>query len=137
MIFVLTFNLEASSTRTALPRGSALMVSVGLYGVTSYSVGRRTNEIGVRMALGAQRRDVVWLAQKDTLRIVITGAVIGLLLSVPLMLLIRQGIFGLASWDPLSVALVVALVVIVSGIASYLPARRAAGVDPMRALRVE
>jgi predicted permease len=114
-----------------------LMVSVGLYGVTSYGVGRRTNEIGIRMALGAQRRDVVWLAQKDTVRIVMTGAIIGLLLSVPLMLLIRRGIFGLASSDPSAVLGVVALVLIISAIASYLPARRAAGVDPMRALRVE
>jgi ABC-type antimicrobial peptide transport system permease subunit len=114
-----------------------LMVSVGLYGITSYRVARRTNEIGIRMALGAQRRSIVWLAQKETLRIVAAGALIGLVASIPLMLLIRRMIFGLASDDITTVIVVVALIIGVSAIATYLPARRAARVDPMLSLRVE
>jgi ABC-type antimicrobial peptide transport system permease subunit len=113
------------------------MVSVGLYGITSYRVARRTNEIGIRMALGAQRRSIVWLAQKETLRIVAAGALIGLVASIPLMLLIRRMIFGLASDDITTVIVVVALIIGVSAIATYLPARRAARVDPMLSLRVE
>jgi macrolide transport system ATP-binding/permease protein len=76
-----------------------LMVSVGLYGIASYSVARRTNEIGIRMTLSAGRRSIVWLAQRETLKIVALGAAIGFAASLPIMLLIRKLIFGVAAND--------------------------------------
>src|SRR5262249_42730204 len=114
-----------------------LLGSVGLYGITSYNVARRTNEIGIRMALGARRNNIAWLVQKDMLWVVISGASIGLIVSAPLTFLIRSLVFGLASFDATTLVLAVFVLLTVSAAAGYFPARRAARVDPMISLRID
>ena len=114
-----------------------LLGVVGLYGVIAYSVGRRTREIGVRMALGAQRSSVYQLIMREAAWLTGIGIVAGLVCSVAVATLIRSLLFGVRSWDAGTLA-AVAIVLATSGLlASYIPARRAAQVDPMVALRYE
>src|SRR5499426_811318 len=114
-----------------------LLACVGLYGVLSYAVARRTNEIGVRMALGAMRGDVIWLVLREALALVGAGAVIGLLASLAATRTVSTLLFGLEPDDPLTIAAATLLLLAVAALAGYLPARRAARVDPMAALREE
>jgi predicted permease len=112
-----------------------LLACVGLYGVLSYDVARRTHEIGIRMALGAQRRDVVGLVMRETLLLVVIGIIIGLGAALGATRLIASLLYGLTPNDPLTIALASLLLLTVASLAGYLPARRAARVDPMVALR--
>jgi putative ABC transport system permease protein len=114
-----------------------LLACVGLYGVMSYAVARRTNEIGVRMALGAQRGAAVWLVTREAALLVALGVVIGLGSAVATTRLVSTLLFGLTPNDPTTVALATLLMIGVAALAGYLPARRAANVDPMIALRHE
>jgi predicted permease len=114
-----------------------LLASVGLYGVLSYAVVRRTNEIGIRVALGAQRRNVLWLVLREALTLVLIGIVIGLGASLAATQTASALLFGLRPNDPLTIALATLLLLGVATLASYLPARRAARVDPLTALRYE
>ena len=114
-----------------------LLACVGLYGVLSYAVARRTNEIGIRMALGAQSRNVLWLVLREALALVLVGVVIGLAASLAATRTAATLLYGLQPHDPLTIALATLLLVGVAALAGYLPARRAARVDPMAALRVE
>ena len=114
-----------------------LVASVGLFGLMSYSVARRTNEIGIRMALGAQRGDVLRLVMGESMALVAIGIGIGLALAVAAGRLVTTLLFGLAPTDPLSMAAAMSVMVLVSAIAGYLPARRASRVDPMIALHYE
>ncbi|MBI2149337.1 MAG: ABC transporter permease [Acidobacteria bacterium] len=113
------------------------LASVGLYGVMSHSVAQRTNEIGVRLALGAERRNVVRLVMRDALGMVLVGVVAGLGVSLGLTRFIATMLFGLEPNDPATIGLAIALMITVAALAGYLPARRAAAVDPMAALRHE
>jgi len=114
-----------------------LLGVVGLYGVIAYSVGQRTREIGVRMALGAQRSSVYQLILKEAGWLVGTGICAGLLCSIAAATLIRGLLFGVRSWDAATLAAVSVVLAMSAMLASYIPARRAAKVDPMVALRYE
>jgi ABC-type antimicrobial peptide transport system permease subunit len=110
---------------------------VGLYGVTAYSVSRRTREIGVRMALGAQRSGVYRLVLMQAAWLTVTGMALGLVCSVGTSLLMRSLLFGVQAWDAATLGAVALLLALASLVASFVPARRAASVDPMQALRSE
>jgi len=113
------------------------LACIGLYGVMSYDVARRTHEIGVRMALGAQRRDVVGLVLRETMLLVVIGVITGLSAAMGATRLIASLLYGLTPNDPLTIGLASLLLLAVAALAGYLPARRAARVDPMIALRCE
>lgn len=114
-----------------------LLACIGLYGVMSYGVARRTNEIGIRMALGASAPRVTLMVMRETMLVVVTGVVIGLAAAVATTRLIAAMLFGLAPTDPLTISFAVLVMICVAALAGYLPARRAAKVDPMVALRYE
>src|SRR4030095_15245147 len=114
-----------------------LLASVGLYGIMSHTVTNRTNEIGIRMALGAQRHDVIWMVLRETMMLVATGAVIGLCASGVATRFVASMLFGLTPTEPATMAFGVLIMVAVATLAGYLPARRASNVDPMTALRCE
>jgi len=114
-----------------------LLAAIGLFGLMSYSVARRTNEIGIRMALGARRGDVVRLVMRESMVLVALGVVIGLGVAFTVRRLVETLLFGLAANDFQSIGAAVMTMIIVSAIAGYLPARRASRVDAMVALRYE
>ena len=114
-----------------------LLAAVGLYGVLSYSVMLRTREIGVRMALGAQSGDVVRLILRSGLTMTLAGTLLGMAGALALTQLMQSLVFGVSASDPLTLAAVAALLLLVAAVASYVPARRASRMDPTRALRVE
>jgi predicted permease len=113
------------------------LACVGIYGVISYFVGQRTQEIGIRMALGAQRRDILHLVLGEGAKMAMLGAVIGIAASLGLTRLMAKQLFGVSAHDPMTYASVAALLVLVALAACYVPARRAARVDPMTSLRRE
>jgi predicted permease len=114
-----------------------LLASIGLYGVMSYGVARRTNEIGIRMALGAHSLSVLWLVLREALTLVAIGLVIGVIASLAVTKTAASLLYELKPNDPLTIALATLLLAAVAALAGYLPARRAARVDPMIALRDE
>ena len=114
-----------------------LLASIGLFGLMSYSVSRRTNEIGIRMALGAQREHVLRLVMRESMILVAIGVAIGLAIALGASRFVATLLFGLPPTDPASLAAAIAVMVLVSAFAGYLPARRASRVDPMVALHYE
>ena len=114
-----------------------LLASVGLYGVMSYGVARRTNEIGIRMALGARGRSVLWLVLREALVLVVIGLVVGLIAALAVTKTAESLLYELKPNDPLTIALATLFLAAVAVLAGYLPARRAARVDPIVALREE
>ena len=112
-----------------------LLAAIGLYGVMSYSVARRTNELGLRMALGAPRAQVLGLVMRDTARLVAAGVAAGLVAAVATTRLAASQLFGLGAFDPPTVVTATLAMVAVALAAGFLPARRAADTDPMVALR--
>jgi len=116
---------------------AVILASVGIYGVVSYLVGQRTHEIGVRMALGAQRADVLRLILGGGARLVLTGIVIGVLGAIALTRVMASQLFKVSASDPLTFVAVSLLLMFVALMACYVPARRAANVEPTVALRYE
>jgi predicted permease len=113
------------------------LACIGLYGVMSYDVARRTHEIGIRMALGAQRANVVRLVMRETMSLVVFGMIAGLGAALATTRLIANLLYGLTPNDPLTIALAGLLLLTMAALAGYLPARRASRVDPMVALRYD
>jgi ABC-type antimicrobial peptide transport system permease subunit len=114
-----------------------LLAAIGLYGVTAYNVARRTREIGIRIALGAERADVVSMVLRQGMTLVAIGSIVGLLLAAGIGRLLRAQLFGLPTLDPLTFASAAVLFAMIGLIACYIPARRATQVDAMEALRYE
>ena len=116
---------------------ATLLVAVGLYGITAYSVARRTRELGIRVALGATRSDVLRLVMREVVLMTALGVAIGLPAALALCQVIRSVLFGLTSYDPLALIFATALLVFVTFLSGLLPAHWAARIDPMVALRYE
>lgn len=126
------------ATLAAVSAGAALVLSVlGLYGVLSYLVGQRTREIGVRIALGAGRTNVLQLVLRHALGLAVAGVVLGVVIAFAWARLLRSLLFGIGPSDPFTFVAVAFLLLAVAFVASYVPARRAASVDPAHALRWE
>jgi ABC-type antimicrobial peptide transport system permease subunit len=114
----------------------ALLLSVvGIYGVIAYSVGRRTYEFGIRMALGAQRHQLLLLVMRQSVWTIVVGLTAGVGGAVAVTRLMGSLLFGIGPTDPLTLSLMATVLMMVALIASYIPARRAAEVNPMAALR--
>ena len=118
--------------------GAALLLTmIGIYGVVAFLAGHRRREIGIRMALGAQRRDVLQLILQQGMKPVGMGCGVGLVASLAASRLITSQLYGISASDPVTLASIAAFLSIASLLACWLPARRAAKLDPMRALRQE
>jgi predicted permease len=114
-----------------------LLASIGLYGIMTYTVARRTRDIGIRMALGAQRAGVLWLVLRETLLLVLIGVAVGLPVAFAATHLLKSMLFGLGLVDPVAIVVSTIALAAVAALAGFLPARRAMRVDPMIALRYE
>ncbi len=116
---------------------SLLLGCIGLYGVLSYSVARRTQEFGVRLALGASPRDLTWDVLRDALRVAVAGTAVGLVVALWASGLLKALLFEVTTFDPLVAIASVAVLLTATLAASYLPARRAARIDPISALKTD
>jgi ABC-type antimicrobial peptide transport system permease subunit len=130
----------AQERLTALVSGAfamsgLLLASLGLYALLAFMVGERTREIGLRIALGANGGELRWSVVKDGLRLVSIGAIAGVVLSLVVLPSFGTLLFGVTPTDKTTYAVVLTLLAVVAGLASYLPARRAAKIEPLTALR--
>jgi predicted permease len=122
---------------TAFALLALLIACVGLYGTVAYNVSRRTNEIGIRIALGARRRGVVWMAMREVVMLSLVGLALGLPLALGASRYVESYLFGMKSNDPKAIAGAVTVLLIAAAVAAFVPARRASRIDPMAALRHE
>jgi ABC-type antimicrobial peptide transport system permease subunit len=116
---------------------AAFLACIGIYGLMSYAVTKRTNEIGIRMALGAKTSSVLWMVMRESLILVAAGVGIGIPAALAAARLVSSVLYGLKASDPITIASSALVMTAVAALAGYLPARRAAKVDPMVALRYE
>ena len=126
-----------ASLSTALGATAMLLASLGLFGLLSYRVARRTNEIGVRLAFGATRASVLRLVIAESGRLVIAGIVLGVIAALMLSRLIASRLYGVSATDPWTIAAAAALLTVVACVAAWIPARQASTVDPSAALRCD
>ena len=116
---------------------AALLACVGVYGIMAFAATQRTREIGIRMALGASRREILQMVLRESLLLVAIGIAMGIFMALGASRLISTLLYGLQPTDPLTIAAATLLMIAAAGLAGYLPARRASYVDPMVALRYE
>ena len=135
----LTFDQERAVASLAGLFGvvALLLAAIGLYGVTAYTVAQRTNEIGIRMALGADTTNVVNLVLRGAFTRVVVGLILGLPLAVGAGRLIAAQLYGVSFWDPFALALAAGSLAACAFFAALIPAGRAASISPMRALRTD
>jgi predicted lysophospholipase L1 biosynthesis ABC-type transport system permease subunit len=129
-----SFTLVLLSSAGAM---ALLLGVIGIYGVISYTVAQRSREVGIRMALGAQRSSLVRLFVRQGLVLTVIGAATGLAVAFGVMRLLSSILFHVSPFDPLTYAAITAVLLLTAGVACYLPSRRAAGVNPVDALRAE
>lgn len=140
--------LEHLSLMLYLPRMAALLLAVfgglaltlsgiGLYGLVSYSVARRTREVGIRMSLGAGRREVTRMVVGGGMRLVAAGGLVGMVLAAAVTWLLSRFLYGIGSMDVATFVVIPIILVGVAFVAAYIPARRASRVNPVEALRSE
>jgi predicted permease len=134
---LLTTERMIASLSTVFGLLATLLATIGLYGVMAYTVAQRRREIGLRMALGAEPRKVLWMVMREVLLLVAIGVGVGIPASLALMRAVQSQLFGLTAHDPLTLALATAGLALVACAAGYLPALRASRLDPMVALRYE
>jgi putative ABC transport system permease protein len=115
----------------------SVLAAIGIYGVISYAARQRTHEIGIRGALGAERQTIVALIVREGVKLSLAGLVIGLLAVLAITRVMRSFLIGVTPTDPLTITIVFVVLVVIAALASYVPARRAASVDPVRAFRTE
>jgi ABC-type antimicrobial peptide transport system permease subunit len=126
-----------ASLAMAMALLAVLLACIGLYGVMAYNVERRTNEIGIRMALGATTRNVAWPILRSALVLALIGIVVCIPVVFVIVRVVRSYLFGIVPHDPATLAGAITLLLIVTLLAAWIPARRAAKIDPMKALRYE
>ena len=128
------FNLALLGAFAAV---SLLLAAIGIYGLISFSAGRRTHEIGIRMALGSRRVDVLTMILGQGVRLGLLGVGIGVVLALLLTRFLAHMLYSVEPTDPVVFAALAVLMLLLAILATYLPARRAAGLDPIKALRDE
>ena len=128
------FSLELLGVFAAV---ALLLAAIGIYGVMSYSFSQRTHEVGIRVALGAQRLDILRMAVGEGMLVVAIGLVAGIAGAVAVTRVFQSMLFGVDATDPVTLAVVAGILAAVALLACYIPARRATRVDPLVALRVE
>jgi len=133
------FNQERLIARLTTLFGvlALVLAAVGLYGITSYAVARRTSEIGLRMALGADRLKVVRMVMRGAFAQVALGLAIGIPVALLGARLMADQLYGVRAWDPTTLAFAIGVLALAAAIAGFIPARRAASIEPMQALRTE
>jgi ABC-type antimicrobial peptide transport system permease subunit len=135
---LMLFPVRAAALLLGVLGALALVLSAtGIYGVVSHTVARRTREMGIRMALGASPADVVRLAVSGGMRLVGVGGVVGYALAIAAALLLSRFLYGVGAFDPVTFAIIPAVLGAAGLVAAWVPARRAARVDPARTLKGE